>query len=152
MNNALHEGGPRNGVMTAVEDFVAEYDRELRLLVVPIYFGLAIVVEEERIASVPSSARRSTASRPGQFLRELLELSERLRIKEMHWGQVVFYTWQDRLDALGRALPGAAADEPRRRAARRSTTLLACLDTIRERKGRGRLRHTAGSPAATPRC
>ena len=27
MYNADHEGGPRNGVMTAVDDFIAEYDR-----------------------------------------------------------------------------------------------------------------------------
>src|SRR5664279_1515283 len=33
MHNALEEGGPRNGVMTAVDDFVAEYDKPLRVLV-----------------------------------------------------------------------------------------------------------------------
>src|SRR4029078_11929786 len=33
--NAALEGGPRNGVMTALDDFVAEYDRPLRVLVLP---------------------------------------------------------------------------------------------------------------------
>ncbi len=55
--NAVLEGGPRNGVMTALDDFVAEYDRPLRVLVLPVYFGLAIVVEEARLA-------RGTRARP----------------------------------------------------------------------------------------
>jgi hypothetical protein len=40
--SARHEGGPRNGVLTAVEDFVAEHD-ELRLVVVPAFFGFGAV-------------------------------------------------------------------------------------------------------------
>jgi hypothetical protein len=40
--SAAHEGGPRNGVLTAIEDFVAERDR-LRLVVVPVFFGLGAV-------------------------------------------------------------------------------------------------------------
>ncbi len=39
---AAREGGPRNGVLTAVEDFVAGRD-ELRLIVVPSFFGLGLV-------------------------------------------------------------------------------------------------------------
>jgi methyltransferase family protein len=40
--SAAREGGPRNGVLTAIEDFVA--DREgLRLAVVPVFFGLGLV-------------------------------------------------------------------------------------------------------------
>jgi hypothetical protein len=39
---ALREGGPRNGVLTAIEDFVAERQR-LRLAVVPAFFGLGVV-------------------------------------------------------------------------------------------------------------
>ena len=30
MYNAVIEGGPRNGVMTALDDFIAEHDRPLR--------------------------------------------------------------------------------------------------------------------------
>ena len=41
--------------MTALDDFVAEHDRPLRQVVIPIYFGLAIVVEEQ-------AARRSSRS------------------------------------------------------------------------------------------
>jgi hypothetical protein len=40
--SAAHEGGPGNGVLTAIEDFVAGRER-LRLAVVPIFFGLGAV-------------------------------------------------------------------------------------------------------------
>ena len=39
---AAREGGPRNGVLTAIEDFVAEHDR-LQLVVVPAFFGFGAV-------------------------------------------------------------------------------------------------------------
>jgi hypothetical protein len=42
--SAAHEGGPRNGVLTAVEDFVADRE-DLRLVVVPAFFGLGVVWE-----------------------------------------------------------------------------------------------------------
>jgi SAM-dependent methyltransferase len=42
--SAAREGGPRNGVLTAIEDFVAEGER-LRLVVVPVFFGLGAVWE-----------------------------------------------------------------------------------------------------------
>lgn len=39
---ALHEGGPRNGVLTAVEDVLAER-ADLALLTTPLVFGLGVV-------------------------------------------------------------------------------------------------------------
>lgn len=39
---AEREGGPRNGVLTAIEDFVGSR-RELRLAVVPVFFGLGLI-------------------------------------------------------------------------------------------------------------
>jgi hypothetical protein len=39
---AAHEGGPKNGVLTAAEDFVAAREG-LRLAVVPAFFGLGVV-------------------------------------------------------------------------------------------------------------
>jgi hypothetical protein len=39
--SAAYEGGPRNGVLTAVEDVVAEHP-ELRLAVMPVFFGLGV--------------------------------------------------------------------------------------------------------------
>ena len=43
---ALEEGGPRNGVMTAIEDFIAERD-DLRLAVIPIFFGCGLLWSED---------------------------------------------------------------------------------------------------------
>jgi len=54
--NAQHEGGPRNGVMTALEDFVAQHDQPLRVIVLPIYFGLAIVAEVSLLRARPALA------------------------------------------------------------------------------------------------
>lgn len=39
---AAEEGGPRNGVLTAVEDFVAGRD-DVELAIVPVFFGLGVV-------------------------------------------------------------------------------------------------------------
>jgi hypothetical protein len=43
---AAREGGPRNGVLTAVEDFVAA-DPKLKLAVVPSFFGLGVVWHQD---------------------------------------------------------------------------------------------------------
>ena len=83
MFNAEVEGGPRNGVMTAIDDWMAEHDRPLRLLVLPIYFGLAIVVEEERLQQQPevAAALERLESREGKH--DLLLLGEDLRLRAM---------------------------------------------------------------------
>jgi hypothetical protein len=39
---AAHEGGPRNGVLTAAEDFAAEHE-QVYLAVVPTFFGLGVI-------------------------------------------------------------------------------------------------------------
>jgi hypothetical protein len=39
---AAHEGGPRNGVLTAIEDYVADHEG-LQLIVVPAFFGFGAV-------------------------------------------------------------------------------------------------------------
>jgi hypothetical protein len=43
---AAREGGPRNGVRTAVEDFVAAHDPPLRLAVVPTFYGVGVVWDQ----------------------------------------------------------------------------------------------------------
>lgn len=42
--NALHEGGPRNGVLTAVEDFLSEYSGRYRFLHVQRDSGLSAIM------------------------------------------------------------------------------------------------------------
>ncbi|HLZ67345.1 MAG TPA: class I SAM-dependent methyltransferase [Aliidongia sp.] len=46
--NATHEGGPRNGVLTAVEDFKASADVPMTLYQLPFFNGLGILVPEAR--------------------------------------------------------------------------------------------------------
>jgi Methyltransferase domain len=44
--SAAREGGARNGVLTAVEDFISERER-LRLVVVPAFFGFGVVWHQD---------------------------------------------------------------------------------------------------------
>jgi hypothetical protein len=54
---AKHEGGQRNGVLTAVEDCLASTDRELLLFAHPGTAGLAIVVTADALAAAPALHR-----------------------------------------------------------------------------------------------
>src|SRR4029079_17982605 len=80
LHNALREGGPRNGVMTALDDFLAEHDAPLRRIVLPIYFGLAIVVEERMLDDHPALRAQLDAVESQAGKEALLELSEKIRI------------------------------------------------------------------------
>jgi cephalosporin hydroxylase len=82
MANASREGGPRNGVMTAVEDFIAEHPRALRLVVVPIFFGLAVVAELEVVDAHPRLKTFLDRLESPDGQRTLAELGERIRIDE----------------------------------------------------------------------
>ena len=53
IHNADHEGGPRNGVLTALEDFVAEREPSVRHVVVNAYHGLAVAADGPRLARGP---------------------------------------------------------------------------------------------------
>jgi Methyltransferase domain len=46
--NAIHEGGPQNGVMTAIEDFIASAGMPITLHVLPFFHGLSILIPEQR--------------------------------------------------------------------------------------------------------
>ena len=89
--NAITEGGPRNGVMTALDDFIAEYDRPLHLLVLPVYFGLAIVVEEARLDNEPElrALLDSFESAEGKDL--LLQIAESTRLQAILFQHNDFY-------------------------------------------------------------
>lgn len=47
--NATHEGGPRNGVLTAIEDFIASSSTAWSLRKLPFFNGLAIAVPAPRM-------------------------------------------------------------------------------------------------------
>ena len=81
LDNAKVEGGPRNGVMTALDDFVAEHDQPLRMVVIPIYFGLAVVAKERLLHERPEFRGLVDGLESEAGRQDLLELSERIRIE-----------------------------------------------------------------------
>ncbi|MHB1058743.1 MAG: class I SAM-dependent methyltransferase [Rhodanobacter sp.] len=47
--NALHEGGPRNGVLTAIEDYIASVETDFTFRKLPFFNGLGILVPAARM-------------------------------------------------------------------------------------------------------
>ena len=80
--NAVREGGPRNGVATAIDDFIAEHDRPLRRVVLPLWYGLALVAEQELLDARPelTALLDRLESADGRY--ELIELAESIRARE----------------------------------------------------------------------
>ncbi len=115
MFNAEMEGGPRNGVMTALDDFMEEYDKPLRRVVLPIYFGLAVVAEEERLERQPELARTLDWLESSEGRARLLDLAESVRLQAMLFQHNVFYHGERQLDRAATRyldlLKGALLDE-----------------------------------------
>jgi hypothetical protein len=61
MCNAQHEGGPRNGVLTAIEDYVAQSIFSFELVLIPAVFGLGILMPQPLAAERPELASRVRA-------------------------------------------------------------------------------------------
>jgi cephalosporin hydroxylase len=98
MFNAVDEGGERNGVMTAIDDFIAEHDQPVRLLVIPIYFGLAIVVERERLERQPRLAAALDRLETSEGRHELLKVSEDVRIQAMLFQHNNYFSRNEKAD------------------------------------------------------
>lgn len=82
LHNAIHDGGPHNGVMTGLDDFVAEYDKPLRVVVLPVYFGLAVVAEEERLEREPALKAVFDHLESAEGRLALMEMTENVRLSE----------------------------------------------------------------------
>jgi hypothetical protein len=54
LDNALREGGERNGVLTAIEDAMKQTPVEFDFIRIPAYFGLGILAPRARRASCPA--------------------------------------------------------------------------------------------------
>jgi cephalosporin hydroxylase len=80
--NAIEEGGSRNGVMTALDDFEAEHDRPLRRVVLPIYYGLALVADQELLDARPELKAFLDGIEGAEARYEQLELVESIRLEE----------------------------------------------------------------------
>lgn len=93
---AAREGGPRNGVLTAVEDFVAEH-AQLRLAVVPAFFGLGVVWDRDR----PYAERLEQLLGPLDR-NPLLERLERNRVLHLASSQVQLHYAQRMREQVGK--------------------------------------------------
>jgi hypothetical protein len=107
--SAAREGGPRNGVLTAVEDFVAARDG-LRLVVVPVFFGLGAVWHRD----APWAAAVAEVLDPWDAnpLLERLEQNRVLHLAEGHVRQSELWRLEARLarqEALLRRLLESSA-------------------------------------------
>jgi hypothetical protein len=100
--NAIREGGPRNGVMTALDDFVAEHDRPVRVVVLPVYHGLAIAAEAEVLTAHPELAELLDRLEGADGQGALAELAETQRIELVVEYHNVFYGTKARIAALTR--------------------------------------------------
>jgi hypothetical protein len=78
---AAQEGGPRNGVLTAVEDFVAG-NPSLTLSIVPSFFGLGVVFEQD--ATYADELRTLLAPWDRNPLIERLERNRVLHLASSH--------------------------------------------------------------------
>ena len=143
LDHALVEGGALNGVRTALEDFAGDHDKPLRCVIIPIYFGLALVAEEELLDARPELAAVLDRLESTEALRELTELAEAIRIEEQINHQEAFLTIYGRgehaaglyLDLLKRAL----VDEHQLEDHRRVEQSEHCLDVIRREAVEGDL-------------
>lgn len=77
--NAVEEGGPRNGVLTAVEDFISERPEQFVTTLLPGWHGLAILVPTAT-ASRPEVDQELRRINSTGFLREWAGGLERARI------------------------------------------------------------------------
>jgi hypothetical protein len=116
---AAREGGPRNGVLTAIEDFMQGRDG-LRLAIVPAFFGLGVVWREraswaDRVAAVlepwnhNSTLARLEANRVRHLATcyvqqcEVNELRERIKVYENVLRPMLnskAFAWAERLSRL----------------------------------------------------
>ena len=98
--NAEHEGGPRNGVRTALDDWTVAHGRPVRTVVLPLYFGLAIVAEEERLARQPALAAALDHLESAEGRLALIELGEGIRVRAQAQHHTVVAELRERLAGL----------------------------------------------------
>ena len=80
--NAVTEGGERNGVFTAIEDFLSGAGAGLQLVVVPGIHGLAVLYSKEAVERKPGLRRTIESFSSSEFLYRQCELVEKRRVRE----------------------------------------------------------------------
>lgn len=99
--NALHEGGPRNGVLTAIEDYIASGNTRFIFRKLPFFNGLGILVPEARMTPALQALIESFFT-----AESLLDACVALETDSMHVRAMLSHTetrLTQRTDALLRA-------------------------------------------------
>ena len=131
--NAMVEGGRRNGVRTGLDDFVASHHRPLRQVILPVYFGLAIVAEEERLERQPELRAVFDHLESAAGKDNLLQVAEDIRIDSLIFQHKIYYDRDAAVSRLAHRYLEQVKDGPVGAEAGRPELdrLEACLDTIR---------------------
>ena len=87
--NAVQLGGERNGVLTGVEDYINESRLEYRFIKLPLYYGLGILVTEQRLAANPALLAEIQKLEHSLQGENLIALAEHLRITSEIISQVI---------------------------------------------------------------
>ena len=136
LENAVVEGGPRNGVMTALEDFTAEHDEELRLVLIPIYHGLALVAERSLLEGRPELDAFLDHLMSAETRGELIELAESIRVSEQVQQHDLHFSAEARTNRSARRylnlLKAALLDEHYLENELRIEYLLRCIEAGRD--------------------
>ena len=81
LNNAVSENTPRNGVRTALEDFISESTHDFRLVVVPGWHGLGILAASALLDTNDALAQLLTSFESEAFLVDQCRRIEKARIR-----------------------------------------------------------------------
>ncbi|WP_083638645.1 CmcI family methyltransferase [Rhizobium oryziradicis] len=79
--HAVQEGGPRNGVRTAIEDFIARRSQDFRVVWLPMLFGLAVIVPRARLVNAPALTAVLDSLELSRPLRNLCKTVELQRVR-----------------------------------------------------------------------
>ena len=131
--NAELEGGARNGVMTAVDDFVTARAETLRLVVLPVLFGLAIIVAEDRLAAQPALAAQLDQLESAGGKDMLLRLGEDFRVDSL----VLEHALLEQTTARAEALASRYLETVKRSLGRETSVGAAAHDDRRSPHGDG---------------
>ncbi|MDD5135308.1 MAG: class I SAM-dependent methyltransferase [Phycisphaerae bacterium] len=79
-NNAVCEGGARNGVLTAIEDFLNETKEMFHFYTIPAFHGYGIIISDARLKSCPALQEVLLSLLPAESVRLLIADLEKNRL------------------------------------------------------------------------
>lgn len=113
--NATTEGGPRNGVLTGIEDFVAAAQEPIRLQLLPGFGGLGILAPDTTLERRPELASLLEKLMPSPHLAQLIQDMEQAR----NWLMLDRIAARREIRRLTQLRPGRQAPNPAGSAASR---------------------------------